>query len=117
MRTRTERGGGRRGISLLEAVVGLVMVGMTAVAALSAASAEMRTAERARRAIEASTLATQRLNELALLTNAELLSLPDSVARGRFASPFDEYRWTTSSVTREKEQGVFNVTVRIVWPG
>jgi hypothetical protein len=57
------------------------------------------------------------LNELELLTNNELLSLPDSVARGRFAPPFDEYRWTTKVAVREKEQGVYNVDVRMTWPG
>jgi type II secretory pathway pseudopilin PulG len=107
----------RRGISLLEAVVGLAMVGMTAAGALSAAGAGLRATERARRAIEASVLATQRLNALNLLTNNELLSLPDSVTRGRFAPPFEDYRWATEVGVREKEQGVYDVVLRVTWSG
>jgi len=42
----------RRGVTLLEAVAAIAIVGMTSVAALEAAGGEMRTAERARRAIE-----------------------------------------------------------------
>ncbi len=105
----------RRGISLLEAVIGLTIVGMTAIAALSAAAAEMRTAERSRRAIEAASLATQRLNLLPLLTRNQLLSLPDSIKRGRFDPPLDEYRWTTEITTRPDEQGIYDVVVHIEW--
>jgi len=43
--------GNRPGISLLEAVVAIAIVGMTSVSALEAVGGEMRTAERARRAI------------------------------------------------------------------
>jgi type II secretory pathway pseudopilin PulG len=105
----------RRGISLLEAIVGLAMVGMTAVGALSAAGSELRAVERSRHAIEAAALASQRLSQLHLLTYNELLSLPDSVARGHFDPPLDDYRWTIGVSTREKEQGVFNVTLQVTW--
>ena len=108
-------GSGRRGISLLEAAVGLAMVGVMAVGALRAAATELHTAERARRAIEAAALASQRLLALDLLTNTELLSLPDSVARGRFDPPFADYRWVTKVTTREEEQGVFDVTLQVTW--
>lgn len=105
----------RRGLSLLEAVVGLAMVGMTAVGALSAAGSELRAVERSRHAVEAAALASQRLSQLHLFTYNELLSLPDSVARGHFDPPFDDYRWTTGVTTREKEQGVFDVALHITW--
>ena len=105
----------RRGISLMEAVIGLVMVGMMAGGALGAAAAELRAVARARVAIEAAALASQRLNELELLTNNELLVLPDSVARGRFEPPFEHYRWTTEVTGRDREQGVYDVALRIEW--
>ncbi|MGE5731089.1 MAG: type II secretion system protein, partial [Gemmatimonas sp.] len=59
----------RRGITLLEAVVAIAIVGMTSVAALEAAGGEMRTAERARRAIEVEALASSRLEFMDLLTD------------------------------------------------
>jgi len=69
----------RAGITLFEAVVAVTIVGMTAVAALEASASEMRTAERARRALEVEALATSRLDFMDLMTDRELQSLPDSV--------------------------------------
>jgi hypothetical protein len=92
------------------------MVGMTAAGALGAAAAELRAVERGRHTVEAAALAGERLKVLDLLTNNELLSLPDSVARGRFEAPFDDYQWTTTVATREQEQGVYDVALRITWP-
>ena len=107
----------RRGISLLEAVVGLAMVAMTVAAAVGATGAQMRAMTASRRVIEASTLAAQPLNQLDLLTNNELLSLPDSVARGRFERPFEAYSWNTKVSLRDGEQGVYDVLLRVTWPG
>jgi Tfp pilus assembly protein PilV len=111
------RRNGRRGVSLLEAVVGLAVVGMTAIGVLGAAAADLRAVERSRRAMEAAALATDRVDALRFLSAYELLALPDSVAAGVFAAPLDGYRWHSTAAVREGEQGVYDVAVRITWNG
>lgn len=106
----------RRGITLLEAVVAVAIVGMTSVAALEAVGGEMRTAERARRAIEVEQLATSRLEFMDLLTDRELQALPDSVEKGTFTAPLDEYTWTTTSTPLSEQPGVYDVRVMVAWP-
>ena len=116
MPTRADRGARRRaGITLFETVVAMTIVGLTAVSAMTAVGAELRAAERARRALEAEALATQRALQLDLLTDAELTFLPDSVAEGRFDAPLDGYRWSTAARPFETEPGVYDVTVRVTW--
>ncbi|MDB4917984.1 MAG: hypothetical protein JWM95_5628 [Gemmatimonadetes bacterium] len=106
----------RRGITLFEAVAALAIIGVTSVSALAAVGAEMKTAERARRALEVEALATQRLDFLALMTDRELLDLPDSVSKGQFDKPLDGYKWTTTSAVRSEIGGVYDVTVTVTWP-
>ena len=105
----------RRGITLLEAVAAIAIVGMTSVAALEAAGGEMRTAERARRAIEVEELATSRREFMDLLTDTELQSLPDSVAKGKFPPPFDQYTWTTTSAPISDPNGLYDIHVTVNW--
>ena len=104
-----------RGITLLEAVVAIAIVGMTSVAALESVGGEMRTAERARRAIEVEALATSRLEFMDLLTDRELQSLPDSVEKGTFAAPLNEYSWTTTSSPVSEQPGLYDVRVNVSW--
>ena len=110
-------GSRRRGVTLMETVVALSIVALTALAALEAAGADLRAAERSRRAIEAEALATQRLALAALLTEQELVALPDSVAAGQFPAPLDAYRWTTAASSRGDVAGVHDVTVQVTWGG
>lgn len=105
-----------RGVSLFEAVVSIALVSMTAVSAMSAVGAELRTAEKARHVLVAEALATMRLDQLALLTDRELLSLPDTVSSGEFEGDLAEYQWETSSTTSSEQAGIYDVQVRIVWP-
>jgi type II secretory pathway pseudopilin PulG len=106
----------RPGISLLEAVVAIAIVGMTAVSALEAAGGDMRAAERSRRAIEAEALATSRLDFMDLLTDRELQALPDSVEEGKFDTPLDEYSWKTTSTPLADQAGVYTIRVTVEWP-
>jgi hypothetical protein len=106
-----------RGITLFEAVAALTIVGMTSASALAAVGSELRTAERARRAVETDALAAQRVDYLAMLTDAELQSLPDTVKEGRFDPPLDEYHWQVTSVPRAEQAGIYDVGVKIMWPG
>src|SRR5437868_13906065 len=105
----------KSGITLFESVAALAIVGMISVSALEAVGAEMRTAERARRALEVEALATQRLDALDLLTDQELQALPDSVASGAFDSPLAEYAWTVTSAPVSEQPGMYSVAVKIAW--
>lgn len=105
----------RRGITLLEAVAAIAIVGITSVAALEAAGGEMRTAERARRAIEVEQLATSRLEFMDLLNDTELQSLPDSVAKGQFPKPFGEYTWLTTSTPVTDPNGLYDIRITVNW--
>jgi type II secretory pathway pseudopilin PulG len=106
----------RRGITLMETVVALAIIGMMSIGTLGAVSADLRAAARARRGLEASVLATERVRQLDLLTELELEALPDSVAKGTFPAPLDEYAWTTAVSNRSTEQGVHDVVVTVTWP-
>ena len=105
----------RKGVSLLEAVVAVTIVGMTSVGALEAVGSDMRTAERSRRAIEVETLAASRLQFMNLLTDQELQSLPDSVQKGTFPAPLDEYSWKTTSAPLSDQAGIYDVRVTVLW--
>jgi type II secretory pathway pseudopilin PulG len=106
----------RRGISLLEAVVAIAIVGITSVSALEAVGGDMRTAERARRAIVVEALAGSRLEFMDLLNDRELQALPDSVESGKFPAALDEYSWKTTSAPVSDQAGVYAVRVTIDWP-
>jgi len=108
-------GRSRRGITLLEAVAAIAIVGMTAVGALEAAGGDMRTAERAKRAIEVEALATSRLEVMNLLTDQELQSLPDSIQDGKFGAPLDEYSWKATSAPVSDQAGLYSVHVTVAW--
>ena len=105
----------RRGVSLFEAVFALAIVGVTAIGALAAVGAEMRTAERARRVLEVEALANERLVFLYLLTDRDLLNLPDSVSAGVFEPPFDQYKWTTTSTPSETYPGLYDIRLTVTW--
>jgi len=105
----------RKGITLFESVAALTIVGLVAISALEAVGAEMRTAERARRALEVEALATQRLDALELLNDQELQVIPDSVAKGTFDEPMGEYSWTVESSPVADQPGVYDVALNIVW--
>src|ERR1019366_5679523 len=106
----------RRGITLFETVAALAIVSMTAVSAVAAVGGELRTAERARRAIEADVLAKARLDFMNLMSDQDLQAIPDSVKKGRFDPPLNEYSWETAVSTVAGEAGVYDVTIAIAWP-
>lgn len=109
------RAGLRPGFTLLEAVVALAIVAVVTVAALAALGAELRTAGRAQAAVPAAALAQDRLAAIALLDVRDLDPLPDSVAEGRFAAPFEAYGWTAETRPVLGEGGLYDVVVRIEW--
>jgi type II secretory pathway pseudopilin PulG len=105
----------RRGVSLFEAVAALAVVGAVAVSALGAAGGEMRTAARARRALEVEALATSRLDFLTLMSDQQLQNLPDSVAKGTFDPPLDNYKWTTTASPLSTQAGVYDIRISVDW--
>ncbi|MEO5568695.1 MAG: hypothetical protein ABIR92_09395 [Gemmatimonadaceae bacterium] len=105
----------KRGITLFESVAALTIVALVAISALEAVGAEMRTAERARRALEVEALATQRLDAMDLLTDQELQSIPDSVAKGEFDEPLSEYSWETTAEPVAEQPGVYDVSLTVSW--
>ncbi len=105
----------RRGVSLFEAVAALAIVGVTAASALSAIGGEMRTAARARRALEVEALATSRLDFLALMNDQQLQNLPDSVAKGTFDAPLDTYKWVTTTTPLATQAGIYDVRIQVEW--
>jgi general secretion pathway protein I len=106
---------GRRGFTLLETVVALAIVGLAVVAALEAFGAELRTSARAHRALESEALAGERLARLRLLAAEELASLSDSMARGRFPTPFADYQWAADAAPVLGEPELYEVSVRVTW--
>lgn len=107
---------GRRGFTLLEAVVALAILGVAVVAVLGAFAGDLRATERVRRTLVAEVLAEQRLATLRLLGAAELASVPDSLRHGTFAAPLNDYRWTMDASRVRNEDGLFEFHVRIEWP-
>ncbi len=105
----------RRGISLFEAIAALAIVSVTTISALSVVGAELRTAERARRALEVEALLAERVGMLQLLTDRDLQRLPDTIAEGRFPAPLDEYAWTTSSTPSIAYPGLYDVELAVAW--
>ena len=104
-------------MSLFEAVVAVAIIGVTSISALAAVGAEMRSAEMARRMLEVEPLATERQVFMFLLTDRDLLSLPDSVSQGVFEYPLDEYQWTTTSTPDSYYAGLYTITVNVLWNG
>lgn len=100
---------------MFEAVAAMAMVGMVAIAALEAVGSQMRTAERARRAIETATLAQSRVDWLDFLNETSLRALPDTVKEGTFPPPLDGYSWQTESTAVGTQPGVYDVRVTVRW--
>lgn len=106
----------RKGFSLLEAVLAIAIVAMTAIAALSTSATEMRTAEHARRIHEAEALATEKAGFLWLLVDKDFQNLPDSVAGGVFDYPLNEYSWTATSTPNSTLPGLYTIQITVSWP-
>jgi type II secretory pathway pseudopilin PulG len=106
----------RRGLSLLEAVAALAIVGATSAGVLAATGAGLRTAAQARHAYEAEALSLEMHAMLALADEGTLRALPDSLAGGRFPEPFAQYRWKTEVRPHSEWGGLLMVQIEVQWP-
>ncbi len=105
----------REGFTLLEAAVSLTILSLAGLAALGAVQRDLDAAVRSRTALETAALAEDRLELVRLLGNADLESLPDSIARGRFEPPLEGYGWVVDVVSVGDAPGLYDVVVTILW--
>jgi len=105
----------KHGFTLLEAAVAMTIVAIVGASALAAFGADLRAASRARQTLPAAALAIDRLAVLDLVDAHTLRTLPDSLSRGRFAKPFDNYSWRTTVNEVRGEPALLEITVRIEW--
>ena len=106
----------RRGFTLLEAVVALAIISVTAIGVLSLFGEDQRVAGRARESVTASLVARERLAALSLATRAELARLPDSLAHGSFADAGIRYDWTAAATLVPQGRDLFDLSVQVRWP-
>jgi prepilin-type N-terminal cleavage/methylation domain-containing protein len=105
----------RRGFALLEAIVAMTIIGLVSVGALGAFGADLRAAERADRMLPAAALAEERLTILEGVRLGPLSQLPDSLSRGRFEAPFDEYSWKATTKRARPVENLVEFRVEIAW--
>lgn len=105
----------RPGFTVIEAAIAVAIVGIASVGVLGAFGAELRTADRARRALESRALADYRLTMLELTPTDLLDHLPDSLAAGEFERPFQQYRWKASVAPSREIDFVYDLSVRVAW--
>lgn len=101
----------RSGFVLMEALVALGIIGLTAIGLLAATAAQVRTADKAVQLLTARSLAEERLAMLRILTYDQLSDLPDSLAAGSFPPPFDAFTWRAEVVPAEGEYDLFSAAV------
>lgn len=105
----------RHGFTLLEAGVAMTIVAIVGVSALAAFGADLHAASRAQQTLPAAALAIDRLAILDLVDTHTLRMLPDSLARGTFAKPFDNYSWRATAKEVRGEPALVELTVRVEW--
>ena len=104
---RRHRPGGL-GFTLVEVLAALVLVGVVLPVAMRGLQLSMQTAERARRTLEASQLAQQKMAEALVLRDPGATGMS-----GTFGDMWPEYRWQSTS--QDAGFGVYLVTVRVSW--
>jgi prepilin-type N-terminal cleavage/methylation domain-containing protein len=107
----------RPGFTLLEAAVAMAIIGVVSIGALGAFAADLRAASRAQLLLPAAVLARERMSVLELPDAQTIRMLPDSLARGTFAAPFDAYSWRASSKEVRGEPALIELKVGVEWNG
>jgi type II secretory pathway pseudopilin PulG len=106
----TERPGG---FVLMEAVIALAIISLFAVALLSTVGAQVRAADRGNVLLVERALAEDRLMALQLQDYDRLIDLPDSLAKGTFPEPFQDFTWSATATPVKDEYDLFDATVTV----
>jgi type II secretory pathway pseudopilin PulG len=108
------RGPGREGgFLLLEALIGLAIIGIVGVALLAATGAQVRSAGKASVLLVAGALAQDRLTAIQLLDFEGLGDPPDSLLSGAFPPPFEEFTWQAEVTEADGEYDLFAVRLEV----
>lgn len=104
----------RRGFTLLEALVALVLVGTVVAGTLSLVGATLRGASMVAAHARAVTLADARMSALTLVP-AESIPYYRRLREGAFAPPFEDYRWRARLVRGRVSPALLRATVAVTW--
>jgi prepilin-type N-terminal cleavage/methylation domain-containing protein len=107
---------GRRGFTLLEALVALMILATAVTAALAAFGAGLRTAGSVHAHANGVRLAESRLSELALLPSDSLVHYADD-RTGRFGAPMDGFGWRARVTRVLGTEGLLRAVVTVTWTG
>ena len=93
----------------------MTIIGVVSVGVLGAIGADLRASERAERLLPAAALAHERLMALEQISIGPLDALPDSVARGQFDRPFDDYTWRATARNVRGLDHLVELKVEVSW--
>ena len=103
------------GVTILEAIVAVTIIGVTAVASLAAFGSQLRAGARAQVALEAEALAEEQVARIRLLPTSSLQVLPDSLRSGTFPVPFERYQWTSTVEPVPHEADIHEARFTVRW--
>jgi prepilin-type N-terminal cleavage/methylation domain-containing protein len=98
----------RRGVTLMEVLATLLLVGIVLPAVMQGVTVSMQAASRARHQTEAAALAEAKLNELLASSESSVIT-----GSGDFGADWPDYRWDTAATSRDL--GLYEITVTIRW--
>ena len=102
----------RRGFTMLEAIVSLAIVALVCVGILGAYAGSLRADAVAADRLPLASLAVERLAAVDIVAGS-LLRLPDSVARGEYAAPYEGVQWNVETRAVTRVPGLVDVSVRV----
>lgn len=110
------RAADRRGFTLLEAMVALVLAGALLAAALGVAAADLRASRRAADLQLAATLADDLLSRAALAPREQLAQWARGL-EGSFDTPMERFTWRIVAQPLPGEEELLGVRVEVLWAG
>lgn len=104
-----------RGFTLLEVVTALAVIALVAISALALVGQQVHVAAHARQLIRAEVLAEQRMDMLRMLRSYEIQTLPDTIANGRYAPPYNDFTWHVMSLPVINDENLNDVQIDVNW--